>query len=146
MSVRRSRSQCCIVHGSVQEQARQARCIGCLAKRILRAIRLLGLAWDTSDGISAFKNKKQLLWERERGFIIRDRREGYPTPKEAWQQFQSLVNDHTERRGWVKRIAVAHWMTVGDIKWYVRPEIFHRSKVRCGHDAEPQRPFLLASY
>jgi hypothetical protein len=65
------------------------------------------------DDESAFEQQKQLIWERERGFTVgMYGKGGYPTPKAAWGQFRALVDTHKEREDWVKRIAVARWMTV----------------------------------
>jgi hypothetical protein len=72
------------------------------------------------DDESAFEQKKQLIWERERGFTVgKYGKGGYPSPREAWLQFRALVDTHRERGDWVKRIAVASWMTVADMDWLV---------------------------
>ena len=42
---------------------------------------------------------------------------GFPSPREVWQRFRGTVDGDKERRRWVKRIAVAAWMTVGDVEW-----------------------------
>jgi hypothetical protein len=60
------------------------------------------------DDESAFEQKKQLVWERERGFTTGEgEKRGYPTPRDAWRAFRALVDGDVERRRWVKRIAVA---------------------------------------
>lgn len=71
------------------------------------------------DDDSASKQKRQLLWERQRGFqkSVHDKKEGYPSPREAWKQFQARIHLNPKRIPWVKRIAVAHWMNVQDVKW-----------------------------
>lgn len=69
------------------------------------------------DDDSAFNEKRQLLWERQRGFRHHGKKEGYPSPKEAWIRFQGLITAYPERIPWVKKIAVAHWMTVEDVEW-----------------------------
>ncbi|KAH9866601.1 hypothetical protein J1614_008293 [Plenodomus biglobosus] len=63
--------------------------------------------------------KRQLMWERQRGY----RREdcdgdfGYPSPRARWQAFRTSIAIDPERRFWVKRIAVAHWMDEDDLNW-----------------------------
>jgi hypothetical protein len=78
--------------------------------------------WDWhgvhSNDESAFEQKRQLVWERERGFTASGgEKRGYPSPREEWQQFRGLVEMYKARRNWVKRIAVARWMTVADMNW-----------------------------
>lgn len=71
------------------------------------------------DGEEASKEKRQLLWERQRGFrkSDHDKKEGYPSPREAWERFQNVIHLNPGRIPWVKRIAVAQWMTVRDVEW-----------------------------
>jgi hypothetical protein len=69
------------------------------------------------DDESASKHKKQLLWERQRGFTANGEEYGYPTPRDAWVRFRRLIGNNKKRSHWVKKIAVAHWMNVEDITW-----------------------------
>lgn len=39
------------------------------------------------------------------------------TSEKRWRQFQAMVEANPLSRRWVKRIAVAHWMTVEDMNW-----------------------------
>ncbi|KAG9189311.1 hypothetical protein G6011_06179 [Alternaria panax] len=78
--------------------------------------------WDwhgiDAEDKGASKHKKQLVWERQRGFTAAESEEyGYKYPQAAWYQFRDLINKNAERRRWVKRIAVAHWMNVEDLTW-----------------------------
>jgi hypothetical protein len=81
--------------------------------------------WDwhgvLPDDVSAFEERKQLLCERRgRGFTTGDgRRFGSKTPREAWRDFQGRVDSDPAKSQWVKKIAVASWMTVDDMDWYV---------------------------
>ena len=78
--------------------------------------------WDwhgvDAEDESASKHKKQLVWERQRGFTAaKGEKGGYPYPQEAWQRFRHLIDNHAERRHWVAKIAVAHWMNIEDLTW-----------------------------
>ncbi|KAI2488148.1 hypothetical protein Ptr902_02281 [Pyrenophora tritici-repentis] len=75
--------------------------------------------WHTihPDDDSAFNEKRQLLWERQRGFRHHGIKEGYPSPRQAWIRFRSLILAFPEKIPWVEKIAVAHWMTVEDVEW-----------------------------
>lgn len=66
---------------------------------------------EVDDG----KRKRRLLWERERGFAANGEWIEYPGPKRRWLLFQKRIKNGN--RGFVKRIAVAWWMTVKDLEW-----------------------------
>ncbi|KAI8942062.1 hypothetical protein NX059_000162 [Plenodomus lindquistii] len=66
--------------------------------------------------------KRQLLWERQRGYRSKGHNgeSGYPSPRDRWQAFKTRVAEHKQRCLWVKRIAVAHWMDEKDMDWISR--------------------------
>ncbi|KAL5115353.1 hypothetical protein ACEQ8H_006729 [Pleosporales sp. CAS-2024a] len=63
--------------------------------------------------------KCQRLWEHHRGFEVNGTPFGYPTSKERWEAFKKNVLNvqESQRKAWVKRVAVAHWMTAEDLQW-----------------------------
>lgn len=61
--------------------------------------------------------KKRLIWERERAFWANGEKHGDLTPRERWEGFKSFVERKRESGRFVKRIAVANWMTRGDMEW-----------------------------
>jgi hypothetical protein len=67
----------------------------------------------------ARKWKRQRIWEYNTSFTVNDRAFGYPTPRERWEAFKSNVGADLRRTQWVKRIAVANWMDLDDMRWYV---------------------------
>lgn len=79
--------------------------------------------WDWRDWLmyEGDERKRRLLWERQKGFKINGgeikggKSARYPSPTERWNQFRKRVNN--ENQWYVKRIAVAHWMEMKDIKW-----------------------------
>lgn len=78
--------------------------------------------WDwhgvAPDETYTSENKRQRIWERERGFKIgSDRIYGYPSSRQRWHQFRASIEADPGSRRSVKRIAVAHWMTMDDITW-----------------------------
>ncbi|KAH7076152.1 hypothetical protein FB567DRAFT_596772 [Paraphoma chrysanthemicola] len=78
--------------------------------------------WDwhgiAPDDDCAREVKKQRFWEYERGFMVNGTIPyGYPTSEERWKAFTSILEKHPERRHWVKRIAIAHWMTTKHLTW-----------------------------
>ncbi|KAJ4294151.1 hypothetical protein N0V90_007841 [Kalmusia sp. IMI 367209] len=66
------------------------------------------------------KKKKRLLWERERGFRANGAWEAYPTPLERWHGFKSGILKNPEKGKYVRRIAVASWMSAEDLRWIAR--------------------------
>ncbi|KAH7063776.1 hypothetical protein BKA63DRAFT_428863, partial [Paraphoma chrysanthemicola] len=78
--------------------------------------------WDwhgiAPDDDCAREVKRQRFWEHERGFIVNGTIPyGYPTSRARWQAFTSILKKHPERKRWVKRIAIAHWMTAKHLAW-----------------------------
>jgi hypothetical protein len=63
--------------------------------------------------------KRQRVWEYNTSFTVHHRVLGYPTPRERWEAFKSNVSVDLRRVQWVKRIAVANWMDLDDMRWYV---------------------------
>jgi hypothetical protein len=67
--------------------------------------------------------KGQRMWEHQRGFLGPGTQTvGYLTPMERWQMFKEFGKRCGCKYWWVKKIAVAHWMNMKDLEWYV-----------CGH-------------
>jgi hypothetical protein len=80
--------------------------------------------WDwhgvAPDDDFAREVKRQRFWEHERGFIVNDTKAfGYPTSRARWQAFKSELEKSPESSQWVKRIAIAHWMSTQDLTWCV---------------------------
>jgi len=63
------------------------------------------------------RRKRRLLWEREKGFQANNQWNAYPAPEERWIQFREAVMRKPTNRTLVKRIALASWMTDGDLQW-----------------------------
>lgn len=63
------------------------------------------------------RRKKRLLWERERAFRVNGEWDEYPTPRERFEGFKRAVEKRPENKKFVKRFAVANWMTAEDLKW-----------------------------
>lgn len=69
---------------------------------------------------SAHELKRQRMWEYQRGFVQDTSASasfGYPTPRQRWRSFKNLIEGDRTRGAWVKRIALAHWMTARDLIW-----------------------------
>ncbi|KAF2448319.1 hypothetical protein P171DRAFT_470126 [Karstenula rhodostoma CBS 690.94] len=64
--------------------------------------------------------KKRLLWERERAFKANQEKQGDLTPRERWEGFKKFVERKQENGSFVNRIAVANWMTKGDMEWIAK--------------------------
>ncbi|KAL5398712.1 hypothetical protein PMIN02_001240 [Paraphaeosphaeria minitans] len=76
-----------------------------------------GKSQDGSRHLHEGGRKKRLLWERERAFRSNGEKHGDLTPRARWEGFKRFV-ERSGRNGWfVKRIAVANWMTRGDMEW-----------------------------
>jgi hypothetical protein len=80
--------------------------------------------WDwhgvSPDDTYARDWKGQRMWEYQRGFVVSGTQAfGYPTPRKRWETFKECVLKIDFECWWVKKIAVAHWMRMKDIEWYV---------------------------
>jgi hypothetical protein len=79
--------------------------------------------WDwhgvPPDDTYAREWKRQRVWEYNTSFTVEQSVLGYPTPRERWEAFKSCVGMDLRRVQWVKRIAVANWMGIEDLYWYV---------------------------
>ncbi|KAK7181113.1 hypothetical protein PSPO01_12914 [Paraphaeosphaeria sporulosa] len=64
--------------------------------------------------------KIRLLWERERAFSANGEKNGDLTPRERWEGFKRFVERGESNRRSVKRMAVANWMTKGDMEWIAK--------------------------
>lgn len=72
------------------------------------------------DDTYAREWKSQRMWEHQRGFVVDETKAyGYPTSRERWMKFRGDMEAHPWKRDWVTRIAVAHWMEMEDLYWYV---------------------------
>lgn len=78
-----------------------------------------GKPLDGSRDVREGARKKRLLWERERAFTTGGQKHGNLTPRERWEGFKRLVEKDHRSGKFVKRIAVANWMTREDMKWSV---------------------------
>ena len=70
-----------------------------------------------SEVVEDQKRKRRLLWERERAFRADRHWYEYPDPQERWDAFKWSLERKPRNRKYVKRIAVASWMTAADLKW-----------------------------
>jgi hypothetical protein len=62
--------------------------------------------------------KRRLLWERERGFKANGASwSSYPSPEKRWMAFQRRIKKDKMAKSYVKRIALADWMSLEDLKW-----------------------------
>lgn len=63
------------------------------------------------------KRKRRLLWERERAFKANGQWDKYPSPKERWEGFKRMIEERPSNAKFVKKIALANWMTRQDMQW-----------------------------
>jgi hypothetical protein len=79
--------------------------------------------WDwhgvAPDDTYVRESKRQRMWEHHGGFEVNGLAHGYPTPRERWRAFMEKVENGVIDPRWVKRIAVAHWMSIHDLDWYI---------------------------
>lgn len=80
-----------------------------------------GLQAHTSIAAGDDRRKRRLLWERERDFWEahdpEDTSNTYPSPRQRWETFRDTIEREVYNCEYVKRIAVAPWMTAKDMEW-----------------------------
>ena len=70
-----------------------------------------------SKDVQGARRKRRLLWERERAFRVNGEWDEYPNPRKRFEGFKSALVRKPDNKKFVKKFAVASWMTEQDFNW-----------------------------